>query len=64
MTRSKTFSIDIGWRALLKDSGLPPERILRRAGLPEDLLARVRQGPLSRIERKWVRLNGRADKDW
>ena len=42
--QSKTFPIDIGWQALLKDLGLEPGNVLRRAGLPEDLLLRGRQG--------------------
>lgn len=44
MMQSKTFPVDIGWRALLKDLGLQPGHVLRRAGLPEDLLSRGRQG--------------------
>lgn len=40
MTRSQTFSVDIGWQALLRDIGLRPAHVLRRAGLPEDLLSR------------------------
>jgi len=44
MTRSQTFSLDIGWQPLLKDFGLRPDQVLRRAGLPEDLLSRGGQG--------------------
>ncbi len=44
MARKLTFSLDIGWRTLLKDFGLQPEHVLRRAGLPEDLLARPGHG--------------------
>ncbi|HEX7804095.1 MAG TPA: AraC family transcriptional regulator [Pseudoxanthomonas sp.] len=40
MTRNKTFPMDIGWQALLKDFGMRPVHVLRRAGLPEDLLSR------------------------
>jgi hypothetical protein len=36
MARNRTFSLNIGWRTLLKDAGLTPEDILRRAGLPDD----------------------------
>lgn len=43
MTRNQTFSLDIGWRTLLKDFGLRAEHVLRRAGLPEDLLSRSGQ---------------------
>ena len=39
MTRHQSFSLNIGWNALLKDFGLQPTQVLRRAGLPEDLLA-------------------------
>lgn len=44
MARNLTFSLDIGWRTLLKDFGLKPEHVLRKAGLPEDLFARVGRG--------------------
>ncbi len=37
---SKTFPLDIGWKPLLKDFGIRPEFVLRRASLPEDLLSR------------------------
>lgn len=40
MNRNNTFSLDIGWMTLLKDFGLQPSHVLRRAGLPEDLLSR------------------------
>jgi len=42
--QNKAFSVGIGWQALLKDFGLQSARVLRRAGLPEDLLSRGRQG--------------------
>ncbi|HYP33003.1 MAG TPA: AraC family transcriptional regulator [Burkholderiaceae bacterium] len=44
MTRSRTFSLDVGWQPLLKDFGLRPHQVLRRAGLPEDLISRGGQG--------------------
>lgn len=44
MNRNRTFHLDVGWRALLKDMGLSVERVLRRAGLPADLLSRANQG--------------------
>lgn len=44
MTRNQTFALDFGWNALLKDLGIHPERVLRRAGLPADLLARTGHG--------------------
>lgn len=40
MTRKQGFSLNIGWRTLLKDMGFDPVRVLRRAGLPDDLLNR------------------------
>ncbi|KPW46453.1 AraC family transcriptional regulator [Pseudomonas syringae pv. antirrhini] len=44
MTRNQTFSVDIGWKALLKDFGIQPSHVLRRAGLPEDLFSREGHG--------------------
>ncbi|TWH71430.1 AraC-like DNA-binding protein [Azomonas agilis] len=44
MARNLTFSLDIGWRTLLKDFGLQPEYVLRKAGLPEDLFSRAGYG--------------------
>jgi AraC-like DNA-binding protein len=40
MTRGATFPIEAGWRVLLKDLGIRADRVLRRAGLPEDLFSR------------------------
>lgn len=34
------YALDATWRLLLKDLGVPAARVLRRAGLPEDLLNR------------------------
>lgn len=44
MTPAKTFPVEAGWRALLKDLGVKPVDVLRRAGLPEDLLTRPQVG--------------------
>lgn len=44
MTPAKTFPVEAGWRALLKDLGVKPADVLRRAGLPEDLLTRPQVG--------------------
>ena len=44
MARNQTFFLDIGWQALLKDFGLQPAHILRRAALPEDLFSREQYG--------------------
>ncbi|MBA4286936.1 MAG: AraC family transcriptional regulator [Xanthomonadaceae bacterium] len=40
MKHNQTFPLDVGWQALPKDFGLRPQHVLRRAGLPEDLLSR------------------------
>jgi len=40
MTPVKTFPVEAGWRTLLKDLGVKPADVMRRAGLPEDLLTR------------------------
>ena len=45
--QTKTFSLDIGWQALLKDLGVRSGHVLRRAGLPDDLLSRGGNGFLS-----------------
>lgn len=37
LARNLTFSLNIGRRTLLKDFGIRPEHILRKARLPEDL---------------------------
>ena len=42
--QTKTFSLDIGWQALLKDLGVRSGHVLRRAGLPDDLLSRGGNG--------------------
>lgn len=39
MVQSTTFPVDVGWQALIKDLGLRPANVLRRAALPEDLLS-------------------------
>lgn len=44
IVQNKTFSVDIGWQALLKDLGLQPGHVLRRAGFPDDLLSRGGHG--------------------
>jgi AraC-like DNA-binding protein len=37
---STRFIVDLGWQVLLKDLGLSPQDLLRRARLPQDLLSR------------------------
>ncbi|MEM0675245.1 MULTISPECIES: AraC family transcriptional regulator [Dickeya] len=44
MARNRTFSLNVGWRTLLKDVGLTPEDILRRARLPDDTFSRTERG--------------------
>ncbi|MGK3224703.1 AraC family transcriptional regulator ligand-binding domain-containing protein [Enterobacter soli] len=44
MVRNRTFSLNIGWRTLIKDIGLTPEDILRRAHLPDDTFSRTGRG--------------------
>ncbi len=46
--QNKTFPMDIGWLAILKDLDVQPGHVLRRAGLPDDLLSRTRQGFLAK----------------
>lgn len=50
MSRKQAFSLEIGWQTLLKDFGLQASHVLRRAGLPEDLLSRGAQETLSTAE--------------
>ena len=44
MAQAKTFPVEAGWRTLLKDLGVKPADVMRRAGLPEDLLTRPQAG--------------------
>jgi AraC-like DNA-binding protein len=44
--RSNTYALDSTWRPLLKDLGVSVANVLRRAGLPDDLLTR----PAVRLE--------------
>ncbi len=37
---ASTYTVSPGWKILLKDMGLVPERVLRRAGQPLDLFSR------------------------
>lgn len=40
MRPSQTYSLQTGWRVVLRDLGIESANVLRRAGLPEDLLNR------------------------
>lgn len=44
MARNATFPVDPGWRPLLKDLGVQADALLRRAGLPQELLIRPGNG--------------------
>ncbi|WP_225182404.1 AraC family transcriptional regulator [Pectobacterium aroidearum] len=44
MTRSEIFFLNAGWKILLKDLGVRPVNVIRRAGLPDDLLSRSAVG--------------------
>lgn len=44
MARNRTFSLNIGWRTLLKDAGITPPDILRKAHLPDDTFSRTDSG--------------------
>lgn len=44
MAHNRTFSLNIGWKALLKDAGLAPQHLLRKAGLPDDTFSRTERG--------------------
>lgn len=62
MPRNLTFSLDIGWRTLLKDFGLQPEHVLRKAGLPQDLFSREGHGLLTdEYFRFWHAMESQAD---
>ncbi len=62
MTSKLTFSLEIGWRTLLKDLGYEPGHVLRRAGLPEDLFARAEMGLSTEAYfRFWRALEAEAD---
>ncbi|MFJ3056493.1 AraC family transcriptional regulator [Herbaspirillum sp. NPDC087042] len=62
MAGKLTFSLDIGWRALLKDMGYEPGHVLRRAGLPEDMFVRQETGLSTEAYfRFWRALEAEAD---
>lgn len=50
MPQIKTFPVEAGWRTLLKDLGVKPADVMRRAGLQEDLLTHPPQIGLSTTE--------------
>ena len=62
MKHANDYTLQPGWRILLKDLGIRPADVLRRAGLPDDLFTR---GPISiPVEayfRLWQGLEAEAD---
>lgn len=44
MARNRTFTLNLRWRALLKDAGMEPEHLLRQAGLPDDTFSDINRG--------------------
>lgn len=48
MARNRTFSLNIGWRTLLKDVGLTPPDILRKAQLPDDTFSRLKMASMQK----------------
>ena len=62
MTDKKTVTLDRGWGILLRDAGIQPENVLRRAQLPLDLLTQeqARVTPIDYF-RLWNALETEAD---
>ena len=62
MTRPGEFTISPAWRLVLVDLGIRPANVLRRAGLPGDLLTRSRMSlPTAAYFRLWEALAAEAD---
>lgn len=60
--QNKSFPVDIGWQTLMKDVGIEPLHVLRRAALPDDLLFRGRPGLSSEAYfRFWRAMEAEAD---
>jgi AraC-like DNA-binding protein len=53
MSKLSGFPLEAGWRPLLKDLGVRPEQLFRRADLPEGLLSRL---PATLTADEWFRL--------
>ncbi len=62
MSGSNVYTVSPGWKVLLRDLGIQPIGVLRRAGLPEDLFAR-KNAVLDTAEyfRFWCALEESAD---
>ena len=62
MSGSNVYTVSLGWKVLLRDLGIQPIEVLRRAGLPEDLFAR-KNAVLDTAEyfRFWYALEESAD---
>ena len=62
MKPTHSFAMHPGWRLLLKDVGIHAGNVLRRAGLPEDLLSRPSASlPTADYFRFWRALDEEAD---
>lgn len=53
MSKSAAYPLEAGWRPLLRDLGVNPADLFRRAGLPEGLLSRL---PTTLTDDEWFRL--------
>ena len=53
MLKSAVYPIEAGWRPLLRDLGVRPEDLFRRAGLPANLISRL---PTTLTAEEWFRL--------
>jgi AraC-like DNA-binding protein len=53
MHTPKTFPLEAGWRPMMKDLGVKPADVFRRAGLPVDLLSHL---PTGLTPEQWFRL--------
>lgn len=59
---SATYALDSTWRPLLKDLGVSADRVLRRAGLPDEVLSRsALRLSASDFHRFWVGLEAECD---
>lgn len=56
------YAVDPGWRLLLADLGVKPAHVLRRAGLPEDMLSRASlRLSVEAYHRFWTSLEAEVD---
>ncbi len=57
---SRTWNVGPGWRVMLTDAGLVPADVLRRAGLPDDLLSRAQALSTEEYFRFWSSVEQQA----